>query len=131
MRLNKAEATHNKRTLNMLTRAIAIAVFSTVLAQGAFAQSANSNNSSSTATTTQNNKDIPQQIRQKLKNDGFTNVQIAPGSYLVQAKDKSGDPVLMVIGPHSMTMLTEVQSNSSSTTGSSNKDQSNSGSNAK
>ena len=63
-------------------------------------------------------QNIPKEIKQKLTSDGFTNVQIVPGSFLVSAKDKNGDPVMMVIGPHSMTILTELPSGNSSTTGS-------------
>ena len=48
---------------------------------------------------------LPQQLRQKLQNQGFTNVQIVPGSFIVSARDQSGDPVMMVIGPHSTTMI--------------------------
>lgn len=63
-------------------------------------------------------RSLPRELKQKLKNDGFTNVQVVPSSFMVSAKDKNGDPVLMMIGPHSMTMLTEVPKSDRSTTGS-------------
>ena len=47
----------------------------------------------------------PQKLREKLAQDGYTDVQIAPGSYIVSAKDKDGNKVVMMIGPHSMTMM--------------------------
>ena len=47
----------------------------------------------------------PQKLRDKLAQDGYTDVKIAPGSYVVSAKDKDGQTVLMTIGPHSMTMM--------------------------
>jgi hypothetical protein len=47
----------------------------------------------------------PQKLRDKLAADGYTDVQIAPGSYVVSAKDKDGNKVVMMIGPHSMTMM--------------------------
>lgn len=47
----------------------------------------------------------PQKLREKLAQDGYTDVQIAPGSYVVSAKDKDGHKVMMMIGPHSMTMM--------------------------
>ena len=50
-----------------------------------------------------NSQPLPQQITQKLKDQGFTDVQVVPGSFLVSAKEKQGDPVSMIIGPHSMT----------------------------
>jgi len=45
-------------------------------------------------------------------------VNVVPGSFLVNAKDKSGDPVTMVIGPNSMMMLTQAASSKNATTGS-------------
>jgi hypothetical protein len=63
-------------------------------------------------------QNLPKEIRSKLEQDGFTNVNIVPGSFLVSAKDKNGDPVTMVIGPNSMMMLTKVPGSNSSTTGS-------------
>ncbi len=95
---------------------------SAVIALGlnaAYAQ--NSSPSVSTGTNPgpqQSSQTIPQEIRQKLASDGFTNIQIVPGSFLVNAKDKNGDPVMMVLGPQSMTILTESPSVNSSTTAS-------------
>jgi hypothetical protein len=47
----------------------------------------------------------PQKLREKLTQDGYTDVKIVPGSYIVSAKDKDGNQVVMMIGPHSMTMM--------------------------
>ena len=47
----------------------------------------------------------PQKLREKLAADGYSDVKIAPGSYIVSAKDKDGNKVVMMIGPHSMTMM--------------------------
>jgi hypothetical protein len=47
----------------------------------------------------------PQQLRQKLAEDGYTDVKIAPGSYIVSARDKDGNQVMMMISPTSMTMV--------------------------
>ncbi len=50
-------------------------------------------------------------IRQTLKNDlskaGFTDIKVMPSSFLVQAKDSEGNPVVMMINPNSVTALTE------------------------
>jgi hypothetical protein len=101
----------------MLARLLVAAVAAT-LSTAAYAQSSTSSatgssatgNSAmgSSATAGQTTQALPQEIRSKLKQDGFSNIKIVPGSFLVSAKDKSGDPVNMVIGPHSMMMLTEV-----------------------
>ena len=48
---------------------------------------------------------IPQKLRDKLTADGYQDVKIAPGSYIVSAKDKDGHRVMMMIGPTSMTMM--------------------------
>jgi hypothetical protein len=56
----------------------------------------------------QGTQSLPQQIEQKLERQGFTAVEVVPGSYLVSAKDQEGDPVMMVIGPHSMSIFTTI-----------------------
>jgi hypothetical protein len=75
------------------------------LCPAAFAQSSSGQGSSSA----KSEQSLPQEIKQKLSAQGFTNVQVVPGSYLVSAKDKDGDPVTMVIGPNSMAMFTVTQ----------------------
>jgi hypothetical protein len=63
---------------------------------------------------------LPQELSQKLQRQGFSDVRIVPGSFIVSAKDRNGDPVNMVIGPHSMTMfvVSNAGTSSGSTTGS-------------
>ena len=39
----------------------------------------------------------------QLAKAGFTDLQVMPNSILVRAKDKAGNPVAMVLDPHSMT----------------------------
>ena len=48
---------------------------------------------------------VPQKLREKLTADGYQDVKIVPGSYIVSAKDKDGHRVMMMIGPTSMTMM--------------------------
>ncbi len=108
----------------MLTRILTAAALATALATTAFA-AGTSLNSSSTMNNGSNAKadvsqltaqNLPQEIRQKLKDDGFTDVKIVPGSFIVSAKDKRGEPVTMMIGPNSMMMVTEVPNRSASST---------------
>jgi len=61
------------------------------------------------STTGQNARSVPQELRQKLTEQGFTDVKIVPDSFLVSAKDKQGYPVTMLIGPNSLTVFTMVQ----------------------
>jgi hypothetical protein len=104
----------------MVARLLASISIATVVALPAFAAdtATKSSGSESQKSATQPTQNLPAQIRAKLEQDGFTNVSIVPGSFLVSAKDKNGDPVTMVIGPNSMMMLTQVPASNSSTTGS-------------
>ena len=70
-------------------------------------------NSAPTATTkTQTSgTGLQQQVTTNLQNSGFTNVKVMPDSFLVQATDKSGNPVTMFIGPNSMSEVTTVGAN--------------------
>jgi hypothetical protein len=48
---------------------------------------------------------VPQKIREKLSQDGYQDITVAAGSYVVSAKDKDGNRVMMMIGPTSMTVM--------------------------
>jgi hypothetical protein len=65
-----------------------------------------------------------QKIKQDLQGAGFTDVKVVAESFVVQAKSKDGDPVLMTIGPHGMSVFEAMNnsgaaSKSGTTTGSS------------
>jgi hypothetical protein len=47
-----------------------------------------------------------QQMTKNLHESGFTHVMVMPNSILVQANDKSGNPVTMFITPNSMAEIT-------------------------
>ena len=105
-------------------RLAATALLATALAQGvAFAQndqSAKPSPDNGLMNSAQKTQSIPDEIKSQLKDQGYTDVEIIPGSLLVSAKDKDGNPVRMVVGPHSITTLTlKNSSTESSTTGSS------------
>ena len=51
---------------------------------------------------------IQQQVQNNLQQAGFTDIQIMPSSFLVRAKDRAGNPVMMVINPDSVTAVTEI-----------------------
>jgi hypothetical protein len=55
---------------------------------------------------------LRQQLQDKLSKAGFTDIKVMPSSFYVQAKDKKGDPVAMVIGPDSFTEVTEIPQSS-------------------
>jgi len=54
----------------------------------------------------------PGTIRQTLRNDlekaGFTDITMMPGSFLVQAKNKAGEPVMMMIKPNSVAEIVDL-----------------------
>lgn len=60
---------------------------------------------------------VRQQVQKNLQQAGFTDIQIMPSSFLVRAKDKDGNPVMMVINPDSVTAITEVPGQGKQTTG--------------
>lgn len=111
----------------MLTRIMAAVALATALASTAYAadnttSSAkmnamnNVNGANSTSNSQQTAQDLPQEIRAKLKEDGFADVKVVPGSFIVSAKDKRGEPVTMLIGPDSMMMVTQVTNGGGSST---------------
>ncbi len=101
-----------KRT-TLVAAAILTTVSSVALAQ---APSSPSTTAPPAATKTQTSgASLQQQVTTNLQNSGFTNVKVMPDSFLVQATDKSGNPVTMFIGPNSMTEVTTVGANGQTT----------------
>jgi hypothetical protein len=97
------------------TTLVAAAILTTV-SSVALAQTPSSSPGSAapatTATTPQPaGSSLRQQLTNSLQQSGFTNIKVVPDSFLVQAKDKSGNPVTMFIGPNSATEVTTVGSN--------------------
>ncbi len=59
-----------------------------------------------TSSTLQNSAQIQQQVKQNLGTAGFTDINVMPESFLVRAKDRDGNPVMMIINPDSVTAVT-------------------------
>ena len=78
---------------------VAFAVISLTLPQLAVAQSSSQGETWSTKHA---------QVKNELEQAGYKDVRIVPLSYLVQATDKDGNPVMMVLNPDSMTALTDL-----------------------
>jgi hypothetical protein len=101
-----------------------------VVVSPAFAQSPSSQSNSMTNPQNQSRSGSPnqsvkngdpgwnaataQKIRQDLQSAGFTDVKVVAESFVVQAKSKDGDPVLMTIGPRGMSVFEAMGTNSSS-----------------
>ena len=67
------------------------------------------------AADTLHHTNIRQQLQDQLAKAGYTDVKVMPSSFFVQAKDKQGNPVAMVIGPDSFTEVTDILSKPSTT----------------
>lgn len=76
-----------------------IAVASITLPQLAFAQA---------SPPPQKQQSLQSRVKMNLEQAGFTDVRIMASSFLVQAKDKDGNPVMMVINPDFVTSVTEI-----------------------
>jgi hypothetical protein len=99
----------------LVVAAILTTVSSVALAQGA---SSNSGSAPVQATATKSQMSVSslrQQLTNSLQQSGFTNIKVVPDSFLVQANDKSGNPVTMFIGPNSTAEFTTVESNDQTT----------------
>jgi len=61
------------------------------------------------ATEIDDNAAMTEKIRAKLIQDGYKDITILPTTYAVSATDKTGKPVLLLIGPQSSTVLQGTQ----------------------
>jgi len=68
----------------------------------AFAATQDSTRSSTTNAAPQSTAQIQQDLSQNLSKAGYSDIHIMPGSFLVHAKDKQGQPVEMMISPNSV-----------------------------
>ena len=59
-----------------------------------------------TAGTQANGASLRQTLSSNLAKAGYTDVKMMPDAYIVEAKNKSGDPVMMFLTPDSMTVFT-------------------------
>jgi hypothetical protein len=89
----------------MKTIALAATLCSGLIALPAMAAT-NAATSTAPNQSPQNTAQVEQDIRQDLTKAGFTDIQIAPGSFMVHAKDTRGHPTEMMISPNSVTEVT-------------------------
>ena len=57
-------------------------------------------------------------LRNMLQKSGYTDIRVAPTSFMVHAKDSDGNPVVMSVTPDSFTEVTDVNTTNRTTTGS-------------
>jgi hypothetical protein len=95
-----------RNTLLMSTLAFALAV-----SGAAFAQSTTSATKSPSADATkpqtsgQKSAMTVDKVTQDLQKAGFSDVKVLEDAFLVQAKTKDGNPIIMTIGPNGMSAM--------------------------
>ena len=88
------------------------------LSQVALAQNSNNNQPPNSATqTTPKQQHLGADLKNMLQKSGYTDIRLAPTSFMVRAKDADGNPVMMSISPDSFTEVTDVSPTNGSTTG--------------
>jgi sporulation protein YlmC with PRC-barrel domain len=83
----------------------------------AYAQDVNSTQPPTTANQTVSKQHLGADLRNMLQKSGYTDIRVAPTSFMVRAKDSDGNPVVMSISPDSFTELTGVANTNGTTTG--------------
>src|ERR1700691_5891137 len=73
-------------------------------------QSVNPATGSSSVTGMSAHGSIRTQLQSMLQNQGFSDVRVIPSSFLVRAKDKDGNPILMSVSPDAITEVADVGS---------------------
>jgi len=113
--VRKANVSRKENAMKAVMAALALSALA--VSPSAFAQSsATSNQAAQTApsatagqSSNQNGSNLnaaaTQKIRQDLTSAGFTDVNVVAESFVVQAKTKDGNPVVMTIGPHGMSVF--------------------------
>ncbi len=118
--------TKERATMRSIVLGIGLAL---ALAAPAFSQTNSTNqNSSSSSTGSISAQDqsqnqpakARQQVQQNLSKAGYTDIKIMPESFLVRAKDPSGNPIMMIINPDSVAAITFGPRNTSNANGSAN-----------
>ncbi|MDN4986278.1 hypothetical protein QY049_24285 [Bradyrhizobium sp. WYCCWR 13022] len=113
----------------MKTTLLAGFLLAAMAATPALAQGGGSNSTSTTQSTANSGQNTAvQEIQDDLKKAGFTDIKVVAESFVVQAKTKDGNPMVMTIGPHGMSVFEAMNAtttgsgssaNSQGTTGSS------------
>ncbi len=101
----------------VLATGLALALTGAASAQSSTHTGSAGTTNAASSSGTQNPAAIRQQIQTDLSQAGFTDIKMMPESFLVRAKDKRGNPVMMVINPDSVTASTEIPGQGKQTTG--------------
>ena len=95
-----------RNTVFMSTLALALAVSGTAIAQSTTgATNPPSPNATKQQDAGQQSALTVDKLKQDLQNAGFSEVKVLQDAFLIQAKTKDGNPILMTIGPNGMSAL--------------------------
>ena len=83
----------------------ALAMLALAGAAPAIAKTVDTPSDAPAATGVEDTTPMPDRLRARLTADGYKDITILPTTYAVSATDKSGKPVLLLIGPGSSTVL--------------------------
>jgi sporulation protein YlmC with PRC-barrel domain len=86
------------------------------LSQAAMAQGPNAQNST-TPPANQAATNLGSNLRNMLQKSGYTDIRVAPTSFMVRAKDSDGNTVVMSVSPNSFAEVTDSNATNGSTTG--------------
>jgi len=101
----------------MSTLALALAVSGTAFAQSATgATNTPSPNAAKQQNASQQSVLTIDKIQQDLQKAGFSDVKVLQDAFLIQAKTKDGNPIMLTVGPNGMSAL-EMSNSSGATTG--------------
>ncbi|WP_439393416.1 hypothetical protein ACRQ5Q_29355 [Bradyrhizobium sp. PMVTL-01] len=107
----------------MKTKVLTALLLTATLSSPALAQSGTSSANNSQSTTTSQSPSnsgqtaAAQQIRDDLQKAGFTDIKVVAESFVVQAKTKDGNPMVMTIGPHGMSVFEAMNTSTSGSGG--------------
>jgi hypothetical protein len=102
------------RRLFVPALALGLALSGSALAQSSGSPSAQPG-SQATASPNQGSLLTAQKLQQDLQNAGFTDVNVVAEAFVVRAKTKDGNPVVMTIGPNGMSAFETITPKSATT----------------
>lgn len=91
----------------ILLASAAVLALSPAIAETANHAPADTSNTTSSASR-DNNQHLRGDLRNMLEKSGYTDIRMAPTSFMIHAKDTNGNPVTMSISPDSFTEVTAV-----------------------
>ena len=84
---------------------LAATLSSPALAQTGTSTANNQSTTNSQSSTNSGQTAAAQKIKDDLQKAGFTDIKVVAESFVVQAKTKDGNPIVMTIGPHGMSVF--------------------------